>query len=110
MLGVDVDSDLVQGGFGVFADFVPFFGDDRDLADLVQQGLSELVDLGRGRRAAGEDAEVDADFEPGRLGLAAIEGELGFRIHRNAYCPPVRNLTFLWLPSKPARRDDRSNQ
>ena len=51
-------------------------GDDRDLAHLGQERLAELVDL-RGRRLpAGEDAEVDPDLEPGRLGLSHGEGDL----------------------------------
>ena len=34
-----------------------------------RSALRELVDLGRGRLAAGEDAEVDADLEPRLRGL-----------------------------------------
>jgi hypothetical protein len=42
---------------------VPFLADDRHLARLGHEELSELLQLGGRRVAAGEDAEVDADLQ-----------------------------------------------
>ena len=50
-----------------FADLVSLLGDDRDGLDLVEQPAGEVVDLGRGRLAAGEDAEVHPDLDRGLL-------------------------------------------
>lgn len=82
VLGVDVDPYLVQRRLGALADLMAILGNDRDLAHLGQQRLCELVDLGRRCDPAGEDPEVDANFEPGRFGLTLVERELRFGAHR----------------------------
>ena len=43
----DLDDHLVNGRFDVLVDLVPLLGDDRDLADLVEQELGQPIQLGR---------------------------------------------------------------
>src|ERR1051326_1602880 len=63
----DRDANLVQHDLAGVAHLVPLLADDRHLAGLWNEELAELLELGSGRVAPGEDAEVDANLEAGRL-------------------------------------------
>ena len=81
MLRRDLDPHLVQRRLSFGADLVTVLGDDRDLADLREQRRREVVDLGGGRAASREDAEVDANLDARRLDAADAESEFRFAHH-----------------------------
>jgi len=58
----------VRGSFGVCADLVAVFGDDRDAVDFREQLLAELVDLCWCCFASSEQSEVDAKLDASIVG------------------------------------------
>ena len=67
--GRQLDANLLHGHLRLIRDLVPFLGHDRDVAELRDQNLGELVDLRRRDDATGEHAEVHAHLALRRLGL-----------------------------------------
>ena len=61
-------------------DLVALLADDRDLTRLGHEQLAELLELGGGGVAPGEDPEVDPDLEAGGL-LLHGEGDDVFDLH-----------------------------
>jgi len=59
-----LDHDLMDGRLGGVREFMPVLRDDRKRRDQLSKRHCELVDLRRRGVPAGEDAEVDADFDP----------------------------------------------
>ena len=74
LIGAQLDPHEVHRRLGVLPDLVSLLGHDRHGLDLVQQAAGEVVDLGRGRLAAGEDAEVHPDLDRRLLVLGNHEG------------------------------------
>ena len=62
------------------ADLVVPLGHDRDVVQLLEQLTSERLDLCIGRLTTGEDAEVHAQLEYGRLALRCGEHQNGFHL------------------------------
>src|SRR3954471_23245082 len=100
LIGAELAPGLVQRRLHSAADLVPLLADDRDLAALRQQRRSEVVDLGRGRAASREDAEVDAHLDARRLGVADAESEFGFAHHLQFVYPVALGPTLRSAPSE----------
>lgn len=90
-VAVDLDSYLVHGRLGTRVDLVPLLGDDRDLADLVEQPLGETVDLRRRCGATCENAEVHTNLD--RRQVVIVHGESEFRrVHGGTTAYPAAGL------------------
>src|SRR5581483_6735986 len=70
----------MEGHFAVVAELVPLLRHDLERRDELSQLSREVVDLGRGHLAPGEDAEVHAHLERRTLVLAHAEGDR--RVHQ----------------------------
>src|SRR5262249_20967206 len=101
--GRELDPDDVNGRLERGVELVAVLGDDRHRSDLVEQVAPQVVDLGRRHLPPGEDAEVDANLERGRLLVRDREGD--FRVGHQASLGCQRNRrTAAIAPTTPHAR------